>query len=324
MTPATGQPQDRKRFGTGDYPDLEDVADPHTLEDETHESILERAKTHWKLLAIVVPLAIIAAVVGAGYVWHLVPQLLGNFWFQLASAFAIAIGAAAYATNQWRLGWYRRQNEVVLRTPNDPLPFNCEVRQNKYGGPIVVPIKGYRWFNTVPVYYTMEEFGHELGLTWSKADFDPDDPATIQLHPKLASWTKTDLGMVFEQPTGDPAVEVDEFGRESVLYATTPEPVDRDVAEVLKTELVREREERQELQARLDDMKRRLEAAKEIGAMTPDEYLESHREFTADMMAVARGRKRPSETDDEETPAVGTSGSEYDFSEIESELSADD
>ncbi|EMA45229.1 hypothetical protein [Halobiforma nitratireducens] len=327
MTAAQASTQGKQRFASDTQIDIEDVADPHTLEDDTREPIGTKIKRHWKFLAIAVPIGVAAIAILIGYTWHLVPTILGNRYVQLAGAVAAIAGGSAYAGAQWRLGWIRRQDELVLRTPNGPVRFEGRVKQTAAGSLVFMPIKGYRWCNTTPVYYTIEEFGRELNESWPKQGYDPDDPAEIELHPKVSSARDTDLGTVIEQSTGDPPVKVDRFARETVLYATEPEYIEEDVAEDLRRELIRIREERDELDERLDDAKRRLEQAKAIGAMSPEEFLESHQEFAMELIAVARGRSRPSSGDEETDPArdLGTStGSSYDFSGVEEELTSDD
>ena len=318
-------PRDRKRFTTGNHPNIEDISDPHTTDDETHEPLRKRAWEYRWFLALGLPIGIAAVFILIGYTWHLIPELITNRYVQLGGAFVATVAGSAYFADRRRMSWFENTVWLVLRTPDGPVRYLCHLRRNGDGTPHALPIKGYRWFGSVPEYYTIEEFGRELAETWANINRDPDDPAVIRLHPKLVSMAETDLGTVVEQPTG--GLEVDPFARDSTLYATMPEFIEEDVAEDLRTELIRLREEREELESRLEDVQRRLEAAKDAGAMTPEEFLESHKEFTTDIIAVARGRTdslTDSDTNTDNTSTGTAGGRDLELEQVEAELTQND
>lgn len=318
---AVDGPRDYKRFTTGDHRDIEDVADPHTIEDETHEPVWTKAKRHWKFLLLGVPIALAAVAILIGYTWHLVPELLGNRYVQIGAGLAAIIGTTAYYADQRRESVFMQYEWLVLRTKNGPKRYLGHLRTDAGGTPLFEPVKGLRLFGAVGEPYTVEEFGRELGETWAGLNRDPDDPALIRLHPAFVSIAETDLGTVVEQPTTE--IDVDPFGRNSTLYAPMPNLVRDDVAENLKTELVRTREERDELEDRLQDMERRLDAAKDIGAMTPGEFLESHKDFYKELRAVDRQRSGRS-ADSDEQPLGPSTKTDPELRQIDAELSADD
>lgn len=315
--------RDYKRFTTGDHPDIEDVADPHTTEDDTHTPLRERAWEYRWFLVLGLPIALAAVAILIGYTWHLIPDIVGNRYVQLATLFLGAIGTSAYLADQRREEAFMKYDWLVLRTQNGPKRYLGYIKQDASGAPLFEPVKGFRRFGSVGERYTIAEFGAELGESWAKLNRDPSDPAMIRLHPAFVSATKTDLGTVVEQSTTE--IKVDPFGRNSTLYAPMPDLVEDTVAEDLKTELVRVREEREELEDRLSDFQRRLEAAKDIGAMEPEEFLKSHKDFYKELRDVDRGRRGTTEDTSEDGGPLGPSTkTDPELRHVEAELTSDD
>ncbi|WIV68247.1 hypothetical protein [Natrialbaceae archaeon AArc-T1-2] len=60
-------PSDRKRFTTDEFRDIDEIADPHTTEDDTKEPISAKIKRNWKFLAVVVPIGLAAVGILIGY-----------------------------------------------------------------------------------------------------------------------------------------------------------------------------------------------------------------------------------------------------------------
>lgn len=333
MTVKTEPSDQKKRFTSGEHPDLEDIADPHTLEDDTGRDWGKTIKSHWKFLAIVGPIAAASVLILAGYFWYLVPEIVTNRYVQALTFLATLVGVTAYVADRSRLSWFKAQDELVLRTPEQPIRFMGELKQNASGEFVFVPVKGYKWFNRVPQYYTIEEFGREINQSWQKANYAPDDPAEIELNKRIVGIAPpTDLGTVVEQPTGETPVEVDPFASDTVLFATDPERMEEDVAKALREELIQTRSEAAELRDVLDQAQRRLDQAKDVGAMTPQEFLESHTQFAAKLMAVARGRTDMLESADDQDDSAGstievgasTPEDDFDIQRIEENLTNDD
>ncbi|WP_337653272.1 hypothetical protein [Halomontanus rarus] len=322
-THASTGTRDQKRFTTGDHADVEDVADPHTIEDDTHEPLRKRLWKYRWFLVLGVPIAFAAIAILLGYMWHMIPEIASNRYVQLGVAFLSTIGLTAYFADNRRQNLFMNYQWLVLRTKEGPQRYLGHLKQGVDGAPLFTPVKGFRHFGLTAEPYTIEEFGHELGETWANANRDADDAAVIRLHPAFVSIAKTDLGTVIEQSTTK--VQVDPFARGSTLHAPEPELIEDDIAENLRDEIVQMREEREDLNDRLDKVQRRLEAAKDVGAMTPEEFLESHEEFALRMMAVARGRSSNGSKQN------GTSGSlapstetDPELQQVEAELMQDD
>ncbi|PCR88699.1 hypothetical protein [Natrinema ejinorense] len=316
--------RDYKRFTTGNHPDVEDVADPHTTEDDTHTPLRERAWEYRWFLVLGVPIGLAAIAVLIGYTWHLIPDILGNRYVQLGSLFLTVIGVTAYLADRRRESAFMQYQWLVLRTKDGPKRFLGYLKQDSSGAPLFEPVKGMRRFGSLAERYTIEEFGAELGESWAKLNRDPSDPAMIRLHPAFVSITQTDLGTIIEQSTTK--IKVDPFGRNSTLYAPMPDLVQDEIAENLKTELIRTREEREELEDRLNDFQRRLEAAKDIGAMEPEEFLQSHKEFYKELREVDRGRHggTATETGEDSGPLGPSTQTDPELRQVEAELSSDD
>ena len=103
---STVQPSERarrKRFAAEDFTDLDEVADPHTTEDDTHEPLRKRAWEYRWFLLFGVPIGAIAIVILLGYTWHLVPELLTNRYVQAIVGLAALVGTTAFLADRRRM-----------------------------------------------------------------------------------------------------------------------------------------------------------------------------------------------------------------------------
>lgn len=322
------QHQPRNRFAPEEARDLEDVADPHTTADDSQSTLRERVvdnKWYVAFLILVLPFGVAGVGLLVGYSWFLLPEFFGNRRVQLTLGALTIMALAFVGGDRRRRGLYERYDWLVLDTPTGNKRYlGRHIPADDDHAPLFVPVKGFSRFGGRGNAYTIEELSPHLAETYAKANRDPDDPAVIRLHPEFASASQTDTGTVVTQPTEE--LRVDTFARDSTLIATVPEFIRGEQAEALKDHLRQEREETDELRDKIDTLERMLEEAKEIGAMPPDEFLESHLEFYERAMWASR-RRRP-----------GTDGRQYDgtgpvdpglngdreLRQVEQELSPDD
>lgn len=313
--------RNRTRFpNTEDAQLPEDISDPHTNSDNSDRGLSTKIRGNWKYLLIAVPVGLAAMVIFLRYFLELGVNILANPWVQRGSAVAAIAGTAAYAADRRRQNVIERHQHLILDTPQGAKRFLGEIEASSEDELHFTIYKGLSRFGGLGEPYTVKEISHEMSESWSKAHGGASQLATIRLHPALASVDKTGTGVIAVQETA--GLEPDPFARNATLRATIPEYIQEDVADDLREELAQEAQETAELKDRIAKLQRRLDAAKEAGAKTPEEWLNSHQQFATEILQASRSSPSQSSTTDNRTN--GSAPGRIDPDQVAQELETDD
>lgn len=312
--------RNRTRFPNTQNAQLpEDISDPHTNDDETKEALSTKIKRNWKFLIVAIPVALAFIVIFLRYFLELGVNIAANPWVQRGAAVAGIAGISFYAADQRRQSIIESHDRLVLDTPDGAKRFLGEVTSSTDDELHFRLHKGLTRFGSLGDPYTISEISHEMGESWAKAHHSPDAPATVRLHPALVSATKTGTGSIIVQETS--GLKLEQFAREAALRADIPEYVQESVADDLREEIEQEAQEVRELKDVNAKLQRRLDAAKDAGAMPPEEFLESHKEFAKDMLQATRSSPNRSRSGDRSN---GTGPTDIDTDAVAKDLADND
>lgn len=303
-----------RRFPNQNDRDLEDVSDPHTIQDDSRRTFREYLyRYRWHVLGVFsLGLAIVGILIV--YASRFVPELLGNIWIQRSLVLISIFGAGFVMGNRSTKGSLEQRDELVLYGPNGITRYLGELKTASTGNfPVFEAIKGYSLMGLRSHKYTIGDLDPELARQANRAHRNLDDPVRIRLHPGMTEITKTDTGRVAGQLSA--GISLDPFGTESNAVATLPKMADESHLQNL-TEKLNELEDKLESQKDLADVYRRQrnKAVKEAKQDTED-TLESYVDFYRKIGEI-QSRRRVREGED-------TLGAEP-VSDVESEVSQDE
>jgi len=256
ITARFGRTRDREQYpDTDDYQDPQAVADPHTLEEETHESLLDRIEDNWLVYFSFSLLGLALLVLAAVYFGQYFVTVLANPWTQRIGAAATIFGCGLYLGIQRERAAVKEEQELTLYDPNgeNEMTFRGEYRTADGAPyPIFIPFKGNRGlFGGSPEPYAVGDLSRSLVKAHGH---DATAPARIRLHSDLASVMRTDRGLRVVQSTA--GLVPDPQGQDANLEAELPETVDEQTVMEMTT-LVRELEEELEQKEKQMDTLRR-------------------------------------------------------------------
>jgi hypothetical protein len=272
ITGRFGDTRDREQ-----YPDLDDfngpqsVADPHTLDDETHSSLLDRIEDNWHVYVSFSLLGLVALILVGIYFGRYFVTVATNPWVQRIVAVLAIFAGGTYLGIQRERTAVEQEHELTLYDPNGDagVTIRCEYRTvDGAPYPVVIPYKGNRGlFGGSPEPYTVGDLSRSLVKAHGH---DPDAPVRIRLHPEMTDIHRTDRGLKVTQATD--GLSPDPYGTDANLEASLPETADEET--VIKiTSLVRKQsEEIEQLKEDKDVLRRQRNEAREMARKTFDEY----------------------------------------------------
>jgi len=283
------------------YPDTEDftppqeVEDPHTIEDSTRDTLLDKllANRWWALSVSLLGLAVVVLV--AIYFGRYFATALSNPWLQRFGVAAALVGGARRWGKSSERAQLEDEHELSLYDPKEGEAIHFTGRYRRVDGAThntFVPFKGRRRGSGEP--FRVGELSSSLVKQHNRS---PDEPAEIRLHDFLTSTRQTERGLKVTQLTA--GLEPDPFGQESNLEATIPDLAATDTVPEMKKELEKQDEELQDLRGKIDQLRRQRNNARAEAKKNYDEVRKEIQKDADMLEPFVRGRR--STSDDGET-----------------------
>lgn len=310
-----------KRYHSGEYTSLDEIADPETWADETRTTWrdwVSENRGNQILAAVGLILGTALVVYFSQLFIRLSTGLLSNTIFQVLAGSAVLVGVTyVYATKA-----QRRRIETLDRLvlPKDNGGVQRYLGYHREGtatdAPLFVPVKGFRWNGHKAEPYRVHELSGELAQKYEATNRDPEDVAVIRLQPEQSRTTETDTGDVIVQPTTK--LKLDEFGNESCLKAPVSEQqADTDAVQDLKGTLGDLRSEISQLESDLTKAERQKREAEADASKRRETIISNFLDKAGDAAEAFRPRDRRRSSDDEDgigaTPRSGVEQMDQEF-----------
>ncbi len=283
------------------YPDNEDfqppqtVEDPHTIEDSTEETLVDKLlENRWWALSVSM-LALVTLVLIGIYFGRYFATALSNPWVQRVGVAGILVGGARRWGRSDERSQLEEEQELTLYDPAEgeaihfPGRFSSEQGSSHY---VFIPYKGRRRGGSEP--YRIGELSSSLVKQHNRS---PDEPAKIRLHPSLVSTQPTERGLKVTQLTA--GLEPDPFGQNSNLEATIPSLAATNTVSDLKSELEKQDEELQDLREKNDQLRRQRNNARAEARKNYDEVRQQIQKDADVLEPFVRGRRTGDSSDSE-------------------------
>ena len=306
--------------------DLEEISDPHSLEDESQRGIREWISDHKIQAAAFGLLSIAAVALLLSFAWHYIPVIVGNRWVQLA-----AVLTTVFVLGR-KNGWNANQSRVEDIDELELQNLEEETLQSVKGVvldggavPRFIPIKGYRKPGMRPAPYKAVELDPTVADRVS-GSVDPDLPAIIRLHPEFTTIQDTDTGKrVVQQTSGldaDPATGGKEAGM-AVLRATAPNFAPPEKVREINEKMQQVAKEKKELKHQKQQQEQTIRRLRERVNKPVDERTDEVLERVERLM-YPRGRGRGNHANGHDDRKVTTSGADDELERVQEEVSTDD
>ncbi len=303
-----------KRYHSGEYTSLDEIADPETWADETRTTWrdwVSQSRGNQALVAVAMMLGVGLVVYFSQLFIRLSTGLLSNTIFQVLAGSAVLVGVTyVYAISAQRDRFEELDWLVLPKDDGGVIRFLGYYREgDNTEAPLYVPVKGFRRSGHKAEPYRVYEISGELAQKYKQTNRDPEDVAVIRLQPEQARVTHTETGTVIVQPTTK--LKLDEFGNESCLKAPVSEQqADTDAVQDLKRSLDDLRTEVSGLKEDLTKEERLKREAKKNAEKRRQEIIN---EFLNNSEKAAeafrpRDRRRQSEDTDDGIGATPRSG----------------
>lgn len=272
ITARFGRTRDREQYpDTDDFQDPQAVANPHTLEDETDESFLERAENNWHVVVSFSLLGLVGLILVGIYFGRYFVTVAANPWTQRIVAGLGLLAAGLYMGIQRERTAVEQEQELTLYDPNGEAEATFRGEYRTVDGaqyPVFVPYKGNRgMFGGEPEPYTVGD----LSRTLVKAHgHDAQTPARIRLHPELVSVMRTDRGLRVVQATA--GLSPDPFGQDANLEAALPETADEETVMEMTSLVKSLEEELEQKEKRNDTLRRQRDEWKQLAKTNFEEF----------------------------------------------------
>lgn len=309
--------------------DLEEISDPHTLEDETQRSISEWISDH-KIQAVALGLlAVVAVGLFVSFAWHYIPIIVGNTWVQLA---ALLTGVFIVGRkNGWSANQSRVEDIDELELQNLHDETQTSVKGVVLDGgriPRFVPIKGYRKPGMRPEPYKALELDPSVADRVN-GSVDPDLPAIIRLHPEWTTSTETDTGTKVVQQTkgleADPTTGGKEAGM-AVLRAAPPDFAPEEKVRRINEKMLQTAKEKKKLKQRTQQQEQTIDRLRDELNRPVDERADEYLSKIERLMHANKGRSPPDSRRNghRDDSKVTTSGTDDELEQVQEEVSVDD
>lgn len=297
--------QEERYPDDSDFTPPEQVEDPHTIEDSTQESALDRLLANrWWALSVAL-LSFAGLILVLIYFGRYFATVLANPWVQRIVV-AVALFAGGRRTGrQSEREQFESEHELTLYNPRKETSTHFRGRFEAVKGAthnVFVPFKGRRRNSGEP--YKVGELSKSLV---DKYNQNPKEEARIRLHPTVSTVEPTEYGIKVTQltagsETGDSAVEPDPFGTETNLDAPLPDLASTETVSELKGTIEELEEEKRNLSNRIDQFKRQRDNALELAGKNFDEvrgFIESDAEIFQGFVRRQGGQSSDSGSDDD-------------------------
>lgn len=315
-----------KRYHSGEYTNLEAIADPETWDDDTRTTWRDwigQSRGNQALAAITLGLAVALTVYFSQLLIRVSTGLFTNRIFQVAAgSLSLVLITYAYATKAQRQRFEKLDWLVLPKDDGGVTRFLGYYREgDSTNAPLFVPVKGFRWNGHKAEPYRIYEISSELARRYKNTNRDPEDVAVIRLEPETVRESKTEAGRVLCQQTTE--LNLDEFGNESTLKApVSEEQADLDDVQELTRTMEDLRQERSDWKAKASKFERQRNEwrsdARERRQKIITEFIEDHTQVAE--VYQPRSRRSSNGTDaDELAPATQT-----DMQQMDKELAYED
>lgn len=309
--------------------DLEEISDPHTLEDESQRGIREWISDH-KVQAVAFGILGLAAVaLLLSFAWHYIPIIVGNTWVQLAGLLTgvFILGRK----NGWKANQRRVEDIDELELQNlhdDTLLAVKGVVLPEGDVPMFVPIKGYRKPGMRPTPYKAVELDPSV-VDRVNGGVDPDLPAIVRLHPEFTTIQETDTGTRVVQQTKGLEADRTTGGEQagmSVLVAARPDFAPKEKVREINEKMTKVAEQKKGLKQEFQQARETIKRQREELYRPVDERVDEELQRTERMIYANRGRPPSGDhtngrNDDRK---VTTSGPDKELEQVQEEVSVDD
>lgn len=309
--------------------DLEEISDPHTLEDESQRSLGEWISDHKIQAAALGLLAVVATGLVVTLAWHYVPIIVGNTWVQLA-----ALLTAVFVVGR-KNGWNANQSRVEDIDELELQNLHEETMQSVKGVlldggaiPRFIPIKGYRKPGMRPAPYKAAELDPGV-LDRVNGSVDPDLPAIIRLHPEWTTTKDTATGKrVVQQTKGldaDPTTGGKEAGM-AVLRASPPDFAPEAKVRRINKKMEQTATEKKKLKQQTQQQEQTIDRLREELNRPVDERADEYLSQIERLMYADKGRNPPGNRRNghDDDRKVTTSGTDDELEQVQEEVSVDD
>lgn len=239
-----------KRYHSGEYTSLEEIADPETWNDDTGQQWRAWIADNQILVGVLAVLTTALVVYFSQLFIRLSTGLVTNTIFQVvAGSTTLVAGTYVYATRAQRRRFTDLDWLVLPKDDSGVIRYLGYYREgDSTDAPLFVPVKGFRWNGHKAEPYRVYEVSSELARRYKNTNRDPEDVAVIRLEPDVARVSQTATGVVIVQQTAE--LKLDAFGNESCLHAPISEKqADTDAVQDLKRTMNDLREEKSDLKA---------------------------------------------------------------------------
>jgi len=260
--------EDSQRYpDTEDFTPPEQVEDPHTIEDDTQETVLDKllANRWWATVRLAVHAR------RADPRRDLLRPVLRDRAGEPVGAALRRRRRLVGGARRWGRSSERAQleneHELTLYDPDDGEAIHFTGRYRRVDGAThdtFIPFKGRRRGSGEP--YRVGELSSSMVKQHNR---DPDEPAEIRLQESLVSTRQTERGLKVTQLTS--GLKPDPFGKESNLVAKIPSLAATDTVSDLKKELEKQDEELQDLREKNDQLRRQRDNARSEARKNYDE-----------------------------------------------------
>jgi hypothetical protein len=278
--PATADATSTPRYPGGDTDDLRSISDPAAPEDETRTSVREWAGQNKSLAAglfIIAPLGIGVLLLVAN---RIVVGLLTNPLFIGGVLFVGYTGVIVIASRRQQRGVIDDLDELVVAGGQRARVYKGRFERSAGGDPVFVPIKGYNRLGTPGDEYTIAELSPSLAQKYEAMNRYPGSEARILLEPAFLYPGESAYGTRLVQLSG--GLVINGFSTDGPpLRASRPDVADEDALESATSLIDNLRDELDQQEAKLDQLRRQKDDAE-------DEAKKRRREIIKEFLAQNR------------------------------------
>jgi hypothetical protein len=317
------------------YPDLDsvrelqEISDPHTLEDDTQRSVSEwLADNKIKTVAFTL-LGVIGIGLILNFAWRYIPLVVGNQWVQLG---ALLTGVFIVGRKN---GWTANQSRVEEIDELELQNLHDETQQSLKGvvldggeTPMFIPIKGYRKPGMRPTPYKAVELDPSV-TDRVNGSVDPDLPAIVRLHPEWTTMSETETGTKAVQQTKGLDADSTTGGKEAgmaVLRAAPPDFAPEEKVRKINEKMQRVATQKKKYKNRIQHLEETIDNLREKANEPVDERADEYLERLERLMYANKGRQPPGDHTNgrDDDRKVTTSGTDDELEQVQEEVSVDD
>jgi len=320
---ATNVPQrHRKRYLSGHYNSINQIADPDSMEDSTASTVRDYVVNNKLWVLIGGAFVVVSTFLAFRWIATTAGNLLSNPIAQVALLVLVTAGVSYYVGRRHQLAVFTNVDEFTANGPNGPKRFFGEYVTDANGKNERFEVyKGFTRLGNPTEKLTVGDLAAEWARKAEYRGFDADDPAAISLHGQFAKIAHTDFGTMVAQQIDE--IEPMDHGGKSVLRATIPDMARESDVPKIRQQLEEAREENQKLETENQTLREQRDEAYEIARKGQDEVIDPFIDRYTRLRSVDGRNRRRRGADDE--PGIGPSRDETaDDLGVDIELEDDD